>query len=164
MMYETRRAVALQILDVMPLVARLVALELRRGHLGLDPVHFRLLKRLSVAPCSLSDLARWQGVSLPTMSNTASTLAGRGLVERTRETDDRRLLRLAITPAGGETLTAIQEGLVAGLVARLESRTPAEISALADGLVALVSALESLPAGECRQTTACPTAGGPPAA
>jgi DNA-binding MarR family transcriptional regulator len=160
-MDDTRRALALQLVEVMHLVGRLVALELRHGPLGLDPVHFRLLKRLFKSPCSLSELARWQGVSLPTMSNTASTLAARGLVERARDTGDRRLLWLAITPAGVEALTTVQDGLVSSLSALLENRSPVELAALGAGLTTLASALEGLPPGECRHLHATPAAGAP---
>lgn len=157
-MDDSRHALALQLIETVHLVGRLVALELRRGPLGLEPVHFRLLKRLSISPCSLSELARWQGVSLPTMSNTASTLAARGLVQRTRDAGDRRLLWLAITPDGSRALSAVQDSLVSTLSARLESRSAAEMTSLAAGLAALSSALEGLPPAECQPSTAAPGA------
>ncbi len=91
---------ALQLLEVIPAVMRTVAAELRRsGHL-LNPNHFTVLILLAEGPCILSDLAEQQAVSLPTMSNTISTLVERGWVQRQRDTADRRKVWLALTPAG----------------------------------------------------------------
>ena len=44
------------------------------------------------------------GVSVPAVSRTLRSLQGRGWIERTIDEDDRRSVRVSITPAGREKL------------------------------------------------------------
>ena len=76
------RETAREILEIIPLVMRTVAAELRAAGEMPAPAHFGLLSILSVRPRMLSDLASLQGVSLPTMSNSISAMVERGWVRR----------------------------------------------------------------------------------
>ena len=76
------RDTARDILEIIPLVMRTVAAELRAAGEMPAPAHFGLLSILSVRPRMLSDLASLQGVSLPTMSNSISAMVERGWVRR----------------------------------------------------------------------------------
>ena len=81
------RDTAREILEIIPLVMRTVAAELRAAGEMPAPAHFGLLSILSVRPRMLSDLASLQGVSLPTMSNSISAMidvtpTGRAALER----------------------------------------------------------------------------------
>jgi DNA-binding MarR family transcriptional regulator len=51
-------------------------------------------------PMRLNDLARRMGVSAPTASRAVDALEALGLVGRAPDPDDRRALRLDLTPAG----------------------------------------------------------------
>ena len=61
---------------------RTVAAELRAAGELPAPAHFGLLTMLGNQPRTLTELALLQGVSLPTMSNSISTLVQRGWVKR----------------------------------------------------------------------------------
>ena len=74
---------SLEILKIIPLVMRTVAAELRAAGELPAPAHFGLLTMLSVQPRTLSELANLQGVSLPTMSNSITSMVQRGWVRRT---------------------------------------------------------------------------------
>jgi len=50
------------------------------------------------------DLARLSGVSRAAISGTVATLDKAGLVRKTREQPDRRLVTVRLTPAGTEVL------------------------------------------------------------
>src|SRR5882724_8282305 len=76
------RDTAREILEIIPLVMRTVAAELRAAGEMPAPAHFGLLSILSVRPRMLSDLASRQGVSRPTMSNSISAMVERGWVRR----------------------------------------------------------------------------------
>jgi predicted glycosyltransferase len=68
---------ARRIMEVVPMVMRTLALEMRCvGPLGV-PAHGRLLVILAEGPHNLSELAEKQAASLPTMSNSSSTLVER---------------------------------------------------------------------------------------
>ena len=77
------RESARDILEIIPLVMRTVAAELRAAGDMPAPAHFGLLSILSEQPRKLTELASAQGVSLPTMSNSISAMAERGWVRRT---------------------------------------------------------------------------------
>src|SRR3954447_7662434 len=91
------RESARDILEIVPLVMRTIAAELRAAGELPVPAHFGLLSMLSVQSRSLSEMAAHQGVSLPTMSNSVSTLVQRGWVRR-GQSADRRVVIVELTP------------------------------------------------------------------
>jgi DNA-binding MarR family transcriptional regulator len=100
---------AQQIMEVIPLVMRTVAAKMRQNvHVQMTS-HFHVLWILKRCSMSLSDLAEKHSVSLPTMSNSITTLEERGWVTRTRSSEDRRKVMIEITPAGLAVLAGIEE-------------------------------------------------------
>ena len=79
---DQARESARDILEIIPLVMRTVAAELRAAGELPAPAHFGLLSILSIRPRMLTDLASMQGVSLPTMSSSISAMVERGWVKR----------------------------------------------------------------------------------
>src|SRR5262249_56758095 len=90
--------------EIMPLVMRTVAAELRAAGELPTPAHFPLLHVLSERPRTLSELAALRGVSLPSMSNSVATLVGRGWIRRAEPGRDRRVLMLEVTAGGRAAL------------------------------------------------------------
>src|SRR5438132_12701468 len=101
------RETARELLEIIPLVMRTVAAELRAAGEMPAPAHFRLLSILSVRPRMLSDLASLQGVSLPTMSNSISAMVERGWVRREVPGGDRRIVMIDVTPPGRAALERV---------------------------------------------------------
>jgi DNA-binding MarR family transcriptional regulator len=101
---EQARETARDILQIIPLVMRTVAAELRGAGELAAPVHFGLLSMLSQQPRMLTELASLQGVSLPTMSNSISAMVERGWVRRTGPGADRRVVVIEVTAAGRSAL------------------------------------------------------------
>src|SRR5213076_2109431 len=91
------RESARDILQIIPLVMRTVAAELRAAGEMPAPAHFGLLSALSVRPRMLTDLASLQGVSLPTMSNSISAMVERGWVRRAAPEGERRVVMIEVT-------------------------------------------------------------------
>jgi DNA-binding MarR family transcriptional regulator len=118
------RESARDILEIIPLVMRTVAAELRAAGDMPAPAHFGLLSILSVQPRKLTDLASAQGVSLPTMSNSISAMAERGWVRRTAPEGDRRVAMIEVTATGRAALERVSrcaEGHLSEVLAPLDS-------------------------------------------
>jgi DNA-binding MarR family transcriptional regulator len=101
------RETARDILQIVPLVMRTVAAELRAAGELPAPAHFGLLSILSERPRTLTELASIQGVSLPTMSNSISAMVDRGWVRRTPPGTDRRVVIIEVTVAGRGALERV---------------------------------------------------------
>jgi DNA-binding MarR family transcriptional regulator len=101
------RGTAREILKIIPLVMRTVAAELRAAGEMPAPAHFGLLTILLAQPRTLTELALIQGVSLPTMSNSISTLVQRGWVKRSSPARDRRVVLIEVTPLGKATVERV---------------------------------------------------------
>src|SRR5207245_9055690 len=101
------RETAREILEILPRVMRTVAAELRAAGEMPAPAHFGLLSVLSLRPRMLTDLASLQGVSLPTMSNSISSMVERGWVRRAAPEGDRRVVMIEVTATGRAALERV---------------------------------------------------------
>ena len=101
------RETAHELLEIIPLVMRTVAAELRAAGEMPAPAHFGLLSILAVRPRMLTDLAAIQGVSLPTMSNSISAMVERGWVRRAAPEADRRVVMIEATATGRAALERV---------------------------------------------------------
>src|SRR5689334_6426118 len=118
------REAARDILEIVPLVMRTVAAELRAAGELPAPAHFGLLSILSERSRMLTDLASIQGVSLPTMSNSISAMVDRGWVRRAAPDGDRRVVMVEVTPLGRAALERVAraaEGHLAEALADLDA-------------------------------------------
>jgi DNA-binding MarR family transcriptional regulator len=139
-MQEKARDAAQKVLGIVPLVMRVVAAEMRSAPHGVMPGHLRLLGMLHRAPRSLSDLAEMHAVSLPTISNTITTLEDRGWVRRTRSTEDRRVVLAELTERGCDVLDEAAQRSEEHIAGILASLTDLEMNVLVEGLDVLNSA------------------------
>jgi len=104
---DQARESARDILEIIPLVMRTVAAELRAAGEMPAPAHFGLLSILSTRPRMLTELASLQGVSLPSMSTSITSMVDRGWVRRTSPEDDRRVVMIEVTPPGRAALERV---------------------------------------------------------
>src|SRR5438105_148133 len=112
---------AREVLDVVPLVMRVLRAEMRlnRGP-ELSVPHFRVLAFLgNNEGVSLSEVAEYVGLRLPSMSTLVDGLVTRGLVSRVPSSTDRRRVALCLTSRGRATLKAARRATQARLVKRL---------------------------------------------
>jgi DNA-binding MarR family transcriptional regulator len=101
------RDAARELLEIMPLVMRTVAAELRSAGELPAPAHFGLLMILSERGRTLTELAAFRGVSLPTMSASVTALVQRGWVKRAPPGKDRRTVLLDVTASGRAALDRV---------------------------------------------------------
>jgi DNA-binding MarR family transcriptional regulator len=145
---DKRDRTAQQIMEVVPLVMRTLALEMRSvGRLDL-PAHSHLLVILADGPHCLSELAQKHAVSLPTMSNSISTLVERGWVKRSRSPHDRRRIQVELTPAGRDVLGEMTRAVEERVARKLSCLSPAECENVTSGLEILRECFARMPDGE----------------
>lgn len=130
---------ALEVLEVIPLVMRVIRLEMREHRRGdLSVPQFRALAYLSSHEgASLSDLALHIGLALPSMSKLVDGLWERKLVSRRVPSRDRRRLNLQLTSQGRATFRSAYASARAQLAARLAVLPDEDRSRVVEGLRAL---------------------------
>lgn len=137
----TRQQAAHRILQIFLPLMRIVAAEVRRTKHAVVPAHFGLLTMLNHGPCSLGELAEKLGVSLPTISNSVSTLTERGWITRSPSQTDRRVMVVELTPLGGQILADIQACVEERVMGMLASLSQSELEHLISGMEILDNVL-----------------------
>jgi DNA-binding MarR family transcriptional regulator len=130
-------------LEIVPSVMRIIGMEMRRSGHTLPPAHFRLLGMLANCPCNLSELARRQGVSLPTMSDSITLLVDRGLAQRGPDARDRRIVHVELTESGRHALDEMQSLVEIRIAELMDGLSPDQVIRLAAGLEALHQVIQS---------------------
>jgi DNA-binding MarR family transcriptional regulator len=131
--------VASEVLDVVPAIMRVIRSEMRE-HRGADlsVPQFRSMAYLDRNPgASLSELAAYIGLTLPSMSKLVDGLSNRRLLTREIPAGDRRRVTLELTTRGRATLHAAYETAEAQLARRLAAMSEAEGAQVVEALRAL---------------------------
>ena len=101
------------------------------------------LRRIDeVGPLRITDLAAAEMVAQPTMTGLVRRLEQDGFVQRTRDPDDARATRIALTEAGRDELAAVRASRAAVLqerLDRLDDDARAALAAALDPLDDLIS-------------------------
>ena len=97
---------------------------------------------VELGPLRTGDLARHEGVAGPTLSRIVATLEEEGYVERTADTDDRRVVWLEATASGRRMLEGVARERARVFADRVARLTPEQTASLA----AALDAIESLAA------------------
>jgi DNA-binding MarR family transcriptional regulator len=115
-------ACAGDVIDVMPVVMDAFRAAMRDNiGGGLSVPQFRCLNFVGHNPdASVSDVAAFMGVTLPTASATSDRLSRAGWLVATVAAADRRRLELNITAAGHELLTRMRVAARADLAGKLD--------------------------------------------
>lgn len=92
----------------------------------------------------MNELSHRMEVKLPAASQIVGRLAKRGLVERTADPDDRRVVRLELTAEARARMDRLKQRREARLQSALQRLSAGEIEAVVGGLSLLASAAEHL--------------------
>jgi DNA-binding MarR family transcriptional regulator len=68
---------------------------------------FHILRHIRKGITSVSDLAEVKQISRPAISQAVDALVEKGLISRQQDVDDRRYIKLMLTPAGDDLLNTI---------------------------------------------------------
>jgi DNA-binding MarR family transcriptional regulator len=105
------RTCATLLVEVVPLLMRVLRAEMRSRGAGLAVPQFRTLAFLNRHPgASLSDVAEHLGLTLASTSKKVDGLVTRQLVVRESSTDDRRRVTLDLSAEGRELFAAARQG------------------------------------------------------
>ena len=96
-------------------------------------------------PLTLGELAASERVQPPTMTRVVSALEEAGLVTRTVDSADRRVARVAVSPAGLRFLDKHRSRRNAYLARRLRTLSPAELATVERALPLLERLVEDEP-------------------
>lgn len=125
-------------------VTRLARLMRQETGTGLSPTLLAALATIEAAgPLTLGDLASREQVAPPTITKAVSGLEEQGLVSRTADAADRRVVRVQVTAEGRRLLAAARTRKNAWLARRLRDLDPAARAALTAALDALEHLSES---------------------
>jgi DNA-binding MarR family transcriptional regulator len=117
---------------------------------GLTMPRLRVLFYLGRSgPVPVGQIAAGLGVAQPSATETIEKLVGKGLVERTADPSDRRVVLVGLTDRGKEMIDRPWETRRAVLASALRDASPDERTAIERGLALLCAALEK---AEVRET------------
>ncbi|MCH7932845.1 MAG: winged helix DNA-binding protein [Gemmatimonadetes bacterium] len=136
-MGASARRVAGEVLEVIPLVTRRVAADLRNSERSMKLAYVGLLGTVARKPRSLGELSEFHAVSLPTMSKTITTIEGLGWVVRTRSEADRRVVMVEATASGRAALKEVYDAAIGSISEVLDSLTAKQHKKLSEGLTIL---------------------------
>jgi DNA-binding MarR family transcriptional regulator len=124
----TPEAIAREVLDVIPLMMRVIRTEMRsQRSAGLTVPQFRVLLFLSRNPgSSLLAAAEYLGLTSPTVSSMVDGLVHDHLVKREDAVRDRREVLLTLTVQGESILEKARNGTQARLAKILSLLSPQE--------------------------------------
>lgn len=97
--------------------------------------------------CNAGELARELGITTGATTRMVDVLEARGLMERDRDTEDRRVVRLVTTPTGKDAVRKLQGEVVATWNELLADFTQDEANVLVDLLIRLLAAAERVAGG-----------------
>lgn len=127
-------------LSVLPRMARRVSAALRdEGHPS--PERLRALHGLRDGPLRVTDLADAWRVSVPSVSRLLDALAEDGLVARGGDAQDRRVVRVELSPQGATVLIAAETAAQRVVLDLLRSLAPEQRRRLAAALADLEAVL-----------------------
>lgn len=92
----------------------------------------------------LTSLAVDEGVAQPSMTQLIQRLEQQGLVERNRDAEDRRVVRVAITRAGRELLAERRRARAADMAGLIATLDPEEEAALSAAVLAALPVIRRL--------------------
>ncbi len=133
-MGTSTEAAARRVVEIIPLVMRTLASEIRNTGYLPAPVHCGLLVALAERSHNLTELAERHAVSLPTMSSSINTLVEQGWVTRRRAGQDRRMVIVELTPAGHAVLDELTSSVSSRVAGLLSSLSPDECDQLVESL------------------------------
>jgi DNA-binding MarR family transcriptional regulator len=144
---------AAEIMEVIPLVMRMIRREMRRRRSeGLSVPEFRAMIFLSRQPlASLTEVADHLGVTTPTVCALIDALVARNLVCREDSSVDRRKIVLTLTPEGQSILSSAHQGTLDQIEEWIEALSPAERAAILQSMQILSQVFSSVePSAQAR--------------
>jgi DNA-binding MarR family transcriptional regulator len=113
---------------------------------GIPAAQLSALSVLMGGPRTLGEMATAEQVRPPTMSTLVRDMERAGLVRRSGDADDARVVRLEMTPKGRRVLAKGRELRIAGIERRIRRLRPDEAGTVADAVAIVERMLKDEPA------------------
>ncbi len=125
---QSPEACAVDVLEVVPLIMRNIRREMRSHRTSdLSVPQFRTLAFLNNNEgASLSDVAEYIGLTLPSASKLVDGLVGHNIIIRKSSEDDRRRIVLSLSSLGKDTLQVSYQATLAYLVQLMTALSDAD--------------------------------------
>ena len=138
--------IALNIFGVLPLLRkRLLHMDTIQSEHGIPLSHVQVLSMLNeTGSMSVSEISRRLGIAKPNITPLVDRLIEAGLVDRQRDTIDRRVVNVVIQPAGQEKLTTIRSTVVDQVMEWSQTISPDDFQDLADALATITRVLSTI--------------------
>ena len=135
--------IAQNIFGVLPLLRkRLLHMDTIQSEHGIPLSHVQVLSMLNeTGSMSVSEISRRLGIAKPNITPLVDRLIEVGLVDRIRDTVDRRVVNVVILPAGQETLKAIRATIVEQVQEWGQNVSPDDFQDLSDALSTITRVL-----------------------
>lgn len=105
-------------------------------------VQFRILYSVASGTDTVGRLREEHGISQPAMSKTVDHMVTAGLLARVPSAQDRRQVRLKLTPQGQRAIRSIEKSFMSLLASRLNGVPTRERAAVRKSLEQLLSVLQ----------------------
>lgn len=138
--------------EIRPLLTRAELLYSRRSEESqLSRAQLSIMMTLdALGPCRINQLAQAEAIRMPTASNAVHHLEDAGMVERVRDTKDRRGVRVELTDKGVSELRRVSDERDEQMANMFKSLSPEELQVGASLVPILKRMLETY--GEDRAT------------
>jgi len=100
--------------------------------------HIQMLVMLSGGDTSISDLSRSLGIAKPNITPLLDHLSERGLLERVRSDEDRRIVNVHLTSAGQEIIARMHQAVQEQIASWEERFSRSEIKRLNSALASVL--------------------------
>ena len=137
--------VARNIFGVLPLLRkRLLHIDAIQSEHGIPLSHVQVLSMLSeTGSMSVSEISRKLGIAKPNITPLVDKLVEIGLVDRKRDTDDRRVVNIVVLPEGRRKLDAIHKTIVEQVDEWSRSVLPSDYADLSNALETITRVLNN---------------------
>jgi len=135
--------VSLSLLNVVLEFMRIVKADLALGadDSSVSPSQYRILRRLQDGEATVSELAKWNAVTLPTATKILDVLVERNWVERWRSRADRRLVHVGLTARGREVQAELEARAANSVAEVLQHLDKASLNVVEEAVAAVAAAL-----------------------
>lgn len=137
---------AAELMDTIHPIMQFIRTEMRsQRQSSLSVPQFRVLAFLRRhAGASLSDVAEHLGVTRATASTMVDRLVQRGLIDRSIDPQERRQVRLQLTPTGSEDLERMRQTTRKKIAQLLSHLSSEELNSISQGLTCLNQIFQTL--------------------
>jgi DNA-binding MarR family transcriptional regulator len=112
------------------------------GNFDISVEQFHILRHVRRGRGSVSELATAKNISRPAISQGVEVLVKKGLLTRVQSTEDRRCVKLALTPDGNNLLDTVFKETRNWMKERMNGLTVDDLNTIMDAMESLKKMLE----------------------